>query len=137
MRGVCRECGVELDKGLACKLRCETDAHELIATIDQSVQYRALSGAYVQATPKIMLGIALVSMFVGLFVSGWGLTLPHYDEIAFLGIPFLILGAIAMRISRRFSGPQLQPGKPSPPPARRRPNGRWHSPQRTTRPMRP
>lgn len=115
LRGVCRECGVDLDKGLACKLRCETDVDELIATIAQSIQYRALAGAYARATPKAMLGIALACMLVGLFVSGWGLSLPRYDEIALLGIPFLILGAIAIRISRRFPGPHPHLPAPSPP----------------------
>ena len=38
-------------------------------------------------------------------------------EIALLGIPFLALGAIAIRIARRFPGPQPGRAAPDPPPA--------------------
>lgn len=117
LKGLCRECAVEYDKGLACRLRCEEDVQDLIATIDQSVRYRALSTAYVRATPKVMMGIAMVSLFVGLFVSGWGLSLPQYDEIALLGIPFFALAAIAIRVSRRFPMPTPVGSAPDSPPA--------------------
>lgn len=114
-KGLCRECAADLERGLACRLRCEQDVRDLIATLDQSIRYRALSGAYARATPKVMLAIALVSMFVGLFVAAWGLSLPRYDEIALLGVPFLILAALAIRIARRLPGPEAGPTPPRPP----------------------
>ena len=89
LRGLCRECATDLDKGLACRERCEHAVRELIATIDHSNRYRAVSGVFLRTARTTWLAVALVSLFVGLFVSAWGLTLPHFNEIALLGIPFL------------------------------------------------
>lgn len=102
-KGVCRSCAVDLGRGLACAGRCEDAARALIASLEQSMRIQHLSSGVVSAAPMLWGGIAWVSLGVGAFVSVWALTLPHFREIALLGIPFGALGVIALRVARRTS----------------------------------
>jgi hypothetical protein len=42
-----------------------------------------------------------VALGVGVFVIGFGLSLPHFRSIALLGIPFLAIGLLTLRVTRR------------------------------------
>jgi hypothetical protein len=78
-----------------------------MATIDQSVRYRAVSGGILSTARNMWFGLALVAVLVGLFVTVWGLSLPSFREISLLGIPFLILGWLALRLVRNSRNPEL------------------------------
>ncbi len=104
MRGVCRACAVPLRLGLACRDRCEEDVRALASTLEHGISTARLSSQLVRQTPLIWIGIALVSIVVGVFVLGFGLSLPDYREIAFLGLPFLAIGALALTAVRRMRG---------------------------------
>jgi hypothetical protein len=74
-----------------------------------------VAGGFLKTARRIWLGVALVSLGVGLFVSGWGLTLSPFKEIAVLGVPFLILGAIFLRVAQRMPGAKSTSSTPGSP----------------------
>ncbi len=116
LKGICRACLVDLERGLACVNRCEQAVRDLIATIDQSVRYRSVSGGLLTASRSIWSGLAVVALLVGTFVIVWGLTLPMFREVAWLGLPFLALGAIALGVARKVrSAPLADDPKPASP----------------------
>jgi hypothetical protein len=100
-KGVCRSCAADLGRGLACAGRCEEPARALIASLEQSIRIQGLSGGMVHAARTLWIGIAWVSLAVGVFVVLFGLSLPRFREIALLGIPFLGIGALTLRVARR------------------------------------
>jgi hypothetical protein len=100
-RGVCRTCAVDLGRGLACAGRCEEAARALIASLEQSLRIQGLGAGMVQGAHALWVGLAWIALAVGVFVIGFGLTLPHFRAIALLGIPFLGIGALTLRVARR------------------------------------
>ncbi|NNE43216.1 MAG: hypothetical protein HKN12_03335, partial [Gemmatimonadetes bacterium] len=82
LKGVCRECAVDLQRGLACRDRCETDVRELMETIHQSVQTRGISSGLLKASRGMWTGLAAVALLVGIGVGIFGLSLPYYRSIA-------------------------------------------------------
>ena len=100
-RGVCRGCAVDLGRGLACAGRCEEGVRALIASLDQSMRIQGLSGSMVQGARTLWVGLSWVALGVGVFVIGFGLSLPHFQSIALLGIPFLAIGLLTLRVTRR------------------------------------
>jgi hypothetical protein len=100
-KGVCRRCAVDLGRGLACAGRCEEPARALIASLEQSLRIQGFSGGMVHAARTLWVGLAWVSLAVGVFVCLWGATLPRFREIALLGLPFLGIGLLTLRAVRR------------------------------------
>jgi hypothetical protein len=100
-KGVCRACAADLGRGIACAGRCEEPARALIAALDQSVRMQGLSGSMLTATRTLWNALAWISLAIGAFVALWALGLPHFREVALLGLPFLAIGAITLRLSRR------------------------------------
>jgi len=100
-KGVCRTCAVDLGRGLACAGRCEEAARALIASLEQSMRIQGLSGRMVHGARTLWSGLAWVALGVGLFVLVWGLTLPSFREISLLGIPFLAIGVLTLRVAGR------------------------------------
>jgi hypothetical protein len=104
MRGVCRECAAPQRLGLACRGRCEADVVALSTTLEQSIRTAALSSSMLQHTPRLWVGIGLVSLVVGVFVLIFGMSLPSYRSIALLGLPFLAIGALVLLAAKRIRG---------------------------------
>jgi hypothetical protein len=102
LRGLCRECAAEQRLGLACRGRCEDDVRALAATLEQSIRTAQLGAGMLQQTPRLWLGLALVSLAVGVFVVLFGLSLPSYRVIAALGLPFLAIGVLVLGVVRRL-----------------------------------
>jgi hypothetical protein len=101
LRGVCRGCAVDLGRGLACAGRCEEAARALIASLDQSIRIQGLSGSMVHGARTLWVGLTWVALGVGVFVIGFGLSLPHFRVISLLGVPFLAIGLLTLRVTRR------------------------------------
>ena len=104
LRGVCPDCAVPQRLGLACRGRCEADALALAATLEQSLKTTALSANLLRHTPRLWVGLAIVSLAVGVFVLAFGATLPRFQSIALLGLPFLAIGVLALLAARRIRG---------------------------------
>jgi hypothetical protein len=100
LKGLCRSCATELEGGLACAGRCETMVRSVVAAIQQSARYQGVSAGLLRSARGLWLGLTAVAALVGLFVIGWGLSLPIYREIAALGIPFLVLAFLSARLAR-------------------------------------
>jgi Flp pilus assembly protein TadB len=94
-RGLCGECATDLDRALACRNRCEEHAQALIRTLDLSSQQRGTVAAR-----RLLSGLSVISLLVGVFVAVLGLRLPMYREIALLGIPFLLIGLLTGNLGR-------------------------------------
>jgi hypothetical protein len=104
LKGLCRRCAVELDGGLACPGGCEPMVRALVA------RYQGVSTGLLRSARGLWIGLASVAGFVGVFVIGWGLTLPAFREIAALGLPFLALAFLAARLARSVGSPGAAPG---------------------------
>ncbi len=92
-KGVCRECAVDMGKGLACRDRCEMDASNVIALIDQNIQFSPVGknvmgnmrkNTYVQASFLLVAGV--IFLLTGM-ASG---RLAEFPGL--LGMVFLIYG---------------------------------------------
>jgi hypothetical protein len=103
MRGVCRERAAPQRLGLACRGRCEADVGALAATLEQSIKTAALSAGMLQQTPRLWIGLGVVSLAVGVLVIVFGATLPSFRSVALLGLPFLAIGALVLLAARRMS----------------------------------
>ncbi len=73
----------------------------MIAMLEQSARIQSLSGGMLSATRTLWTGVSWVCLGVGGFVLIWALRLPEYREISLLGIPFLALGVLTLRMARR------------------------------------
>ena len=101
LKGICRGCVVDLGKGLACADRCEAAVRDLLATLDLSIRYRGVSGSMLNAARNLWLGLAVVAFGVGTFVTLWGLSLPAFREVSLLGVAFLTIGLLTLRVARK------------------------------------
>lgn len=111
LKGVCRECAHDVGGGVACRNECEEAARGIIAMVRQGVDQRGVQGSLVRSTRGLWSGLALVALLVGVGVAAWGLTLPYFREISLLGIPFLIIGMLMLRVVR--SVPQAADRSPA------------------------
>ena len=100
LKGLCRGCAVELEGGLACSGRCEPMVRAVVQSIQQSARYQSVSTGLLRSARGLWVGLAVVSLLVGLFVVVWALSLPMFREVAFLGLPFLALAFLAARLAR-------------------------------------
>ena len=100
LKGVCRECAVDLERGLACRDRCETDVRELMDTIHQSVQTRSMSTGLLKASRGLWSGLGIIALIVGLAVAYIGLSLPGFESVGLLALPFLLIGLLTLRAAR-------------------------------------
>ena len=87
LKGLCRRCAVELEGGLACPDQCEPMVRVVVGSLEQAARYQGVSTGLLRSARGLWLGLAATALFVGLFVVGWGLSLPHFREVAVLGLP--------------------------------------------------
>jgi hypothetical protein len=111
LKGICRSCVADLGKGLACTGRCEQAVRDLLATLDLSIRYRGVSGGMLVAARNLWLGLAVVALGVGAFVTLWGASLPAFREVSLLGVAFLAIGLLTLRVARRVRAgePRAEP----------------------------
>jgi hypothetical protein len=65
------------------------------------MRLQGLSTGMVQGARTLWVGISWVALGVGVFVIWLGASLPHFRSIALLGIPFLAIGLLTLRVTRR------------------------------------
>jgi hypothetical protein len=86
-KGLCRDCAVDLTKGLACPGRCEADAQALIQLIDRNIQLSAASANIIKSSRGARSSTAIFQFVTGAVFIAWGLT--DLERLKFL----LVLGA--------------------------------------------
>ena len=72
----------------------------VVSALRQSVRFQNVSSGLLRSARGLWIGLTAVAPFVGLFVVVWGLSLPDFQEISLLGVPFLALGFISARLAR-------------------------------------
>jgi hypothetical protein len=100
LKGVCRDCAHDVDGGLACRGECEEAVRGLLGMVRQGVSQSAVQGGLLRSIPGMWGGLAVVSLLVGVGVAVLGLTLPYFRGVALLGIPFLLIGLLMLRVVR-------------------------------------
>jgi hypothetical protein len=115
LKGLCRQCAIPLEGGLACPDGCEPFARALVRSLQQSVRLQDVSTGFLRSARGLWLGLTAVALFVGVFVVVWGVRLPEFREVALLGVPFLALALLAGRLARniRSPGPSAEGGQES------------------------
>ncbi len=92
-KGVCRDCAVDLIKGLACRGHCEADAQALIQLIDRNIQLSATSTSLIKSSRGVRSSTAVFQFVIGAVFIGWGLTdLERLKFLLVLGAGFIAYG---------------------------------------------
>ncbi len=92
-KGVCRDCAVDLIKGLACRGPCEADAQALIQLIDRNIQLSATSTSIIKSSRGVRSSTAVFQFVTGAVFIGWGLTdLERLKFLLVLGAGFIAYG---------------------------------------------
>jgi hypothetical protein len=95
-RGVCAECAVEFDKGLACRGRCEGDVEDLINLIDRNVSMAPTINKRMATARRgsiISYGFFMVTGAI-LFLAGVPRGHPRF--IVWLGAAFVVYGLLML-----------------------------------------
>jgi hypothetical protein len=103
-KGLCRECAVDLAKGLACKNRCEKDAQAVIDLIARNIQMTPFSARLLESGTSARSGTVVLFFFLGVvFVIGGYLRSQTVDFIVVVGLAFLGYGAFSLYEARKLS----------------------------------
>lgn len=81
MRGVCADCAVDLNKGLACKGRCEADVRRLLRTVALAKRMRSIGAVF-------FLAVGVLQILWSYSATG------RFDFNAAIGLCFVILGIL-------------------------------------------
>jgi hypothetical protein len=111
-KGLCRECAVDLGKGLACKGACEKDVAAVIKLIERNIQLSPVNEQLVNtARGNRYIGAVFYLIFGFLFLS---FAAYQYFTAGFqpgdlllwgMGATFLIFGLVVLKRALRFSRP--------------------------------
>ena len=88
-KGLCRECAVDLTKGLACRGRCEADTQALIQLIDRNIGLAATTSRTIQQGRRLRFGAGGFHLVFGLLFVAFGVR--NYERIGSL---FIIMGSV-------------------------------------------
>ncbi len=95
-RGLCRECAVEMDKGLACQGRCEEDVRRLIALIEQNIRHQPAANFVLTRMRRTRIAAAVFYFVMGAGFIAWGFMYPFLHFVAVLGIVFVGYGIFVL-----------------------------------------
>jgi hypothetical protein len=89
-RALCHDCVVELERGIACKNRCEADVRQLSQLIEQNARFQPASISLLNRARSQRLTAALFYMALGVAFIIWGLIRPSTYFIAVMGGLFVV-----------------------------------------------
>ena len=95
-KGLCKDCLVDLGKGLACKGHCEEDVQGLISTIENNIRLSPTTTQLVSASRTNSLYRSLFILVAGAVFFTWGLMTRSLDFAVVLGAVFIIYGLISI-----------------------------------------
>jgi len=104
-RGLCPECAVELEKGLACRSHCEEEAKQLIRYIDNSIALMPTVSRRIKAARRTGVYSALFYIICGALFCRMSIH-RHIDLLTALGAVFVIYGLIVLVNSLRMTRAQ-------------------------------
>src|SRR5437899_5805261 len=89
-KALCRECAVDLGKGLACRGHCEADVQALIQLIDRNIQISPTSASLIKSSRSTRSGVAVFQFLMGAVFVGWAFTdLARFKFLLILGVGFI------------------------------------------------
>jgi hypothetical protein len=102
-KGVCRECAVDLTKGLACRGHCEDDAQALIQLIERNIQISSTSSNLVQQSRGVRLSAGFFHIIMGVLFVAWGFRdIDRLSLLVVLGVGFIAYGSYWLLLARRL-----------------------------------
>jgi len=102
-KGLCRDCAVDLGKGLACRGRCEADAQALIQLIDRNIQLSTTSTNLIKSSRGVRSSAALFEFALGGIFVAWAFTdLERLKFLIILGAVFIAHGGYTLALARRL-----------------------------------
>ena len=100
LKGLCRDCAVDLTKGLACRGHCEADAQALIQLIDRNIQLSASSTKLIKSSRGVRFSTAVFQFVTGAVFIAWGFTdLERLKLLLVLGAGFIAYGGYWLVLS--------------------------------------
>ena len=108
-KGLCRECAVDLTKGLACRRHCEADAQALIQLIDRNIQLSSASARLVQQSRGVRSGSGIFFIGMGVLFLIWGLSDERLRLITVMGVGFIAYGIYWLFLARKLGKDKKTP----------------------------
>ena len=110
--GACKSCGrglshehlTEMNKGLACKDRCEEDVCSLITLIDRNVSSSAATNQILKRSSSAGYGSGVFLTLFGIVFVFTGLREQHLDFTFYLGAIFIGYGIWSLVRAYRYAG---------------------------------
>lgn len=110
--GSCKSCGrglshehlSDMDRGLACKDRCEDDVRSLITLTDGNVSSSAATNQILKRSSSAGYGSGVFLTLMGIVFGFTGLKEPHLDFTLFLGMGFVVYGIWILVRAHRHAG---------------------------------
>jgi hypothetical protein len=91
-KGLCRECAVDLTKGLACRGHCEADAQAVIQLIDRNIQVSPDAARMVRRSRGLNSGVAIFYILLGGLSLAGGIRDERLSFFSILGVAMIIFG---------------------------------------------
>lgn len=109
--GACKSCGrglshehlTEMDKGLACRGRCEEDVRSLITVIDRNVSSSAATNRILKGSSTAGYGSGVFLTVMGIVFGFTGLREAHLDFTFYLGAAFIVYGIWTLVRAYRYT----------------------------------
>ena len=109
--GICKSCGrglsaghlTEMDKGLACRDRCEDEVKSLIALIEQDSSSSDPTNQILKRSSLTAYGSGVFLTVMGIVFTLKGLSDPRLDFILYLGVGFIAYGSWTFVRARRYA----------------------------------
>ncbi len=102
-KGLCSQCANDLDHGLACKDKHETEVEHLHMMTEKNIKIYASAPKNILIAPLFFIFMGLVYAGYGYF-SGWGIT----DIGVVLGMGFALFGIIIFVRNRAIFGKKTE-----------------------------
>ncbi len=108
-KGLCRECAVDLTKGLACRGRCEADAQAVIELIARNIQISGASTRLIQQNRGVRSGSGIFHIGMGVLFSVWGFTDERLRLIIIMGVGLIAYGVYLLFLARKVGKDEQKP----------------------------
>jgi hypothetical protein len=95
-RGLCADCAIDLDKGIACQNRCEEDVRQLNQLVASGIRQQPANAFLIARMRRTRLVAGLFYLAMGIGFIWWGLQQPFMHFIAVLGVLFVLYGLFAL-----------------------------------------
>ena len=94
-KGLCRECALDLGKGLACRASCEDDVRRLIQLIESNMRLAPIGTKVWLGHSTNLIWTAVACIVLGLLLTIWGsFDLSRFAIVAVMGAVLLAWGIL-------------------------------------------